>query len=82
MMCGVCVLGSDSGGPLEIIDDSINGLLFKTFDADDLADKLAFLQRNPELQEEYALMGKEKALDVFEGQKQFKALRTVLETLN
>jgi L-malate glycosyltransferase len=78
MMCGVCVVGSDSGGPLEIIDDGINGLLFKTFNADDLADKLALLQRNPELRIEYALKGKEEALEVFESEKQFNELKNIL----
>jgi glycosyltransferase involved in cell wall biosynthesis len=78
MMCGLCVVGSDSGGPLEIIDDGINGLLFKTFDVADLADRLALLQRNPELRIEYALKGKEKALEVFESEKQFVKLYKVL----
>ncbi|MDD5211694.1 MAG: glycosyltransferase family 4 protein [Sulfuricurvum sp.] len=79
MMCGICVVGSDSGGPLEIIDDGVNGLLFKTFDAVDLADKLSFLQQNPEVRIEYALKGKQKALDVFESQKQFEVLKMTLE---
>lgn len=79
MMCGICVVGSDSGGPLEIIDDSINGLLFKTFDVDDLAEKLALLQNESGFREKYAKAGKEKALKVFESQKQFEQLRATLE---
>jgi len=79
MMCGVCVVASDSGGPLEIVDDGINGLLFKTFDSDDLADKLLWLQQNSERRESYAHAGKQKALDVFESQKQFHVLHTILE---
>lgn len=81
MMCGVCVVASDSGGPLEIIDDEINGLLFKTFDPEDLAEKLALLQQNFELRMKYALKGKQKGLDVFESQKQFKKLTKELEKL-
>lgn len=81
MMCGVCVVASDSGGPLEIIDDGVNGLLFKTFDAEDLADKLNLLQHNFELRMKYALKGKQKALDVFESQKQFTRIKGVLNTL-
>lgn len=79
MMCGVCVVASDSGGPLEIIDDTVNGLLFKTFDAFDLADKLLLLQQNSELRMKHASKGKQKALDVFESQKQFAELQKVLE---
>jgi len=81
MMCGICVVGSDSGGPLEIIDDGINGLLFKTFDAVDLADKLALLQKNRELRIEYAFKGNQKAMDMFESQKQFETLHIILEEL-
>ncbi|HEX5670977.1 MAG TPA: glycosyltransferase family 4 protein [Sulfuricurvum sp.] len=80
MMCGICVVGSDSGGPLEIINDGKNGLLFKTFDAVDLADKLVLLHNN-ELRTNYAVKGKEKALQVFESRKQFEQLHIVLEQL-
>jgi glycosyltransferase involved in cell wall biosynthesis len=82
MMCGICVVGSDSGGPLEIIDDQVNGLLFKTFDADDLAGKLSLLQKDNTLKNNYANAGKQKALNVFESEKQFKALNKALEALN
>jgi glycosyltransferase involved in cell wall biosynthesis len=81
MMCGVCVCASDSGGPLEIIDDGVNGLLFKTFNADDLADKLAKLQQDKNLRKTFATAGKEKALEIFESQKQFGELKIVLEYL-
>ncbi|HEX5670422.1 MAG TPA: glycosyltransferase family 4 protein [Sulfuricurvum sp.] len=78
MMCGVCVVASDSGGPLEIIDDGVNGLLFKTFDADDLAVKLAKLQKEEALRKTFATAGKEKALEQFESVKQFEALQQIL----
>jgi len=81
MMCGVCVAGSDSGGPLEIIDDGVNGLLFKTFDAVNLAKKLTVLQKNDELRERYAHAGKAKAKDVFESNGQFVALANVLDKI-
>jgi len=78
MMCGVCVVASDSGGPLEIIDDGVNGVLFKTFDSDDLTDKLIQLQKNSELRENYAMAGRHKALEKFESQKQFEFLHKIL----
>ncbi|MCX6075027.1 MAG: glycosyltransferase family 4 protein [Campylobacterales bacterium] len=81
MMCGVCVIASNRGGPLEIIDDGVNGLLFKTFDSDDLSDQLELLQRDTVVKERYAIAGKKKALEVFESEKQFKELKTVLENL-
>lgn len=81
MMCGVCVVASDSGGPLEIIDDGINGLLFKTFDADDLSKKLLELSQDKDLTKKYAEAGQQKALDVFESQKQFEQLHKTLSEL-
>lgn len=81
MMCGICVVASDSGGPLEIIDDGVNGALFKTFDADDLADKLIRLYRDNAVREQYANAGKKKVLEMFESQKQFEQLHIVLEQL-
>lgn len=81
MMCSVCVVASRSGGPLEIIDDGINGLLFKTFDSDDLADKLILLERDEIFRKTFANAGKVKALDIFENKKQFNELKTILEKL-
>ncbi|MFA6144676.1 MAG: glycosyltransferase family 4 protein [Sulfurimonas sp.] len=81
MMCGVCVVASDRGGPLEIIDDGINGLLFKTFDSDDLSNKLELLQRDIALKERYVIAGKKKVMDVFESEKQFLELKKSLESL-
>lgn len=81
MMCGVCVVASDSGGPLEIIDDGVDGLLFKTFDASNLVEKLEILHGNEELRRVLAVAGKEKALEVFESQKQFERLLSSLQAI-
>lgn len=81
MMCGVCVVASSSGGPLEIVDDGVNGLLFKTFNSGDLAEKLILLYRDPVFRQAFADAGKVKALNVFESQKQFLELKKVLESL-
>lgn len=81
MMCGVCVVASDSGGPLEIIDDGINGLLFKTFDSADLATKLTKLYTDVSFRQRCAVAGREKAREKFENEKQFTKLKILLETL-
>jgi L-malate glycosyltransferase len=81
MMCGVCVVASSSGGPLEIIDDGINGLLFKTFDSSDLAEKLTMLCQDNVFKETFAEAGRAKALEVFESEKQFVELKKILERL-
>jgi len=81
MMCGVCVVASDSGGPLEIIDDGVNGLLFKTSDSRDLAVKLRLLYLDETFRKTFANAGRDKALDKFESRKQFEHVRMELEKL-
>ena len=58
MKCGVCILGSNSGGPLEIIDDEKTGLLFESMNSDSLCEKLSFIIQNKELKETLALKWK------------------------
>lgn len=82
MMCGVCVVASRSGGPLEIIDDGINGLLFNTFDSDDLANKLTQLHTDETLRTRFAEAGRVKALEKFESQKQFERMSEIFGELH
>ena len=49
----VPVICSDSGGPEEIIQDGINGMVFKTNDPDDLAKKIDLILRKPQLIDEF-----------------------------
>lgn len=81
MMCGVCVVASDSGGPLEIIDDGDTGLLFQTFDSNDLAERLLLLCQDQELRKKMSEAGKIKALKKFEQQQQFMKLQEIMETI-
>jgi glycosyltransferase involved in cell wall biosynthesis len=81
MMCGVCVVASDSGGPLEIIDNEINGLLFKTFDSDDLSVKLERLAYDTHMRFEFAKAGQHKVMEMFESQKQFISLAKILQVI-
>lgn len=46
MMSGLAVIGSNSGGTLELIDDNKNGLLFEQDNVLDLADKIEYLYNN------------------------------------
>jgi glycosyltransferase involved in cell wall biosynthesis len=75
MLGGVCVLASDSGGPLEIINDNSSGLLFKTFQSCDLAEKLKYLYLDPDLRKKLASNGYEKALKDFNAPIQFLRLK-------
>jgi len=79
MMCGICVVASNSGGPLEIIDEGMNGLLFQTHDVADLTQKLESLCKNENQKETMASAGKAKAHEKFESRKQFVKLAELLD---
>ena len=49
MACGCCAVGSRVGGTPELIGNDERGLLFRTGDAGDLAEKLATLIGNEQL---------------------------------
>ena len=78
MKCGVCVLGSNSGGPLESIDDMKTGIHFKTMDSDDLYEKLRLIYENKELREKLAVAGQEKANKEYDNITQFGKLKNIL----
>ncbi|MDY0238357.1 MAG: glycosyltransferase family 4 protein [Campylobacterales bacterium] len=78
MRCGVCVLGSDSGGPLESIEHMKTGLHFKTMDSDDLYERLKLIIENEELRERLAKAGKEKADREYDSKIQFEKVRKIL----
>jgi len=81
MKCAICVVGSDSGGPLEIIDDNESGLLFKTKNSGDLYTKIKLLLDNKELKNRLAINAKAKALKMFDSDKQFEKLFHILGEL-
>lgn len=78
MRCGVCVLGSDSGGPIEIIDNNKTGLHFKTMDSDDLYEKLHLIATDSELKNRLAKAGEEKANREYDSNTQFGKLREII----
>ena len=81
MQAGIAVLGSDKGGPLEIIEDQESGLLFKSFDSDDLAQKISTLYNYPQKRIEMAVDGQERAKELFDDTKQFEKVHNMLESL-
>lgn len=81
MKCGIAVVASDSGGPLEIIDDNKNGLLFKTMNSHNLYEKLKFLYYNKNVLAEFATKGQKKANEKFDDVIQFDNLNKILEEI-
>jgi len=77
MVANKAVIATAKGGPLEIIDDGKNGLLFDGT-AGDLAEKILFLYKNPERKEELASHAKKRVKEKFEREKQLGKLFDVL----
>jgi glycosyltransferase involved in cell wall biosynthesis len=81
MKCGICVLGSNQGGPLEIIDHEKTGLLFESMNSNDLYQKLLTIYNNPNKKEQLAQLGQQKATIDFDEQTQFHQMKTILESI-
>jgi glycosyltransferase involved in cell wall biosynthesis len=58
---GKPVIGANTGGIPEIVDDGKNGFIFERLNADDLADKVKNLQNNDYLCKELGKNGRKKA---------------------
>lgn len=80
MINRVCSLATDRGGPLEIIKDGVDGLLFDR-SAEDLASKIEYLYKNPHIKESLTLAGYEKAKREFEHDTQMQKLYDVMQSL-
>lgn len=81
MQCGTAVIGANSGGTLEIIDDGKTGLLFEGGNPHDLADKIEQLYRNEEQRKQLAQEGKNKASRMFDNKQHFQELTALFNTL-
>ncbi|RXI28669.1 glycosyltransferase family 4 protein [Aliarcobacter trophiarum] len=81
MRCGTCVLGSDSGGPLESITHMQTGLHFKTMDSDDLYKKLKLIYEDENLRSKLALAAQEKADKEYDLSTQFEEMREILQSV-
>ncbi len=78
MINGVPVIATNNGGPLEIIKDNIDGLLFNRTSVD-LAQKLSQLYKDKELKEKLSLNAFNTANEKFNNEKQIDKLSTVIK---
>lgn len=74
------IIATNKGGPLEIINDGINGLLFDR-SATDLADKISLLYTNKELINSIASQGYSATQEKFNKIVQMEKLFTTLKSL-
>ena len=81
MANGVPVIATNNGGPLEIIDDGVNGLFFDRT-SQELAQKIALLYEKRELKESLAKAAKHKVKEKFNKEKQMLKMFEVMMRLN
>ena len=77
MVNKVTVIATNKGGPLEIIDDGENGLLFDRT-SEDLAFKISLLYNDKDLKEKLSFMGYEKVKEKFNAGRQLEKLFKVI----
>jgi len=82
MQVQTAVIGSNSGGVVEIIDDRETGVLFEVGSSDSLAEKIEMLKEDKELLENIAKAGKEKCDRMFSNTLQFEKLAEILKDLS
>ena len=80
MMNKICTIATNNGGPLEIIDEGINGLLFNRT-SNNLADKIEHLFKNSQKKLSLAEAGYEKAKKEFEHEKQMQKMYSLIEKM-
>ncbi len=81
MQMGTAIIGANSGGVLEIIDDKETGLLFESQNSNDLALKIEELYLNTILKEKLEKNGEQKATEYFNNDIQFEKLIKVLKEI-
>jgi glycosyltransferase involved in cell wall biosynthesis len=80
MINQICTIATNNGGPLEIIDNDINGLLFDRT-PENLASKIEYLYNNPDIKKSLAQAGYEKAKRGFNYDTQMQKLYNVIQSL-
>ena len=81
MQVETVVIGANSCGVLEIIDDKKNGLLFENQNSKDLADKIELLYSDKEFKNNLAKAARAKAEDKFSNVKQFEKLSLIFKNM-
>ena len=77
MACGRPVIGSNVGGIPDIIKDGLNGFLVKPRDPEDLAKKIVFLLKNPDLMKNMGIEGRKIAEEKFDIKKRIEKVLAV-----
>lgn len=81
MMMSVPVIGSNSGGVPEIIQDETNGLMFETRNSDSLAEKILMIINNKDFAKKLSQNAKVYAEQVYDYKKHFNLLNSYVDKI-
>lgn len=79
MKVGTAVIGSNSGGVVEIIENEKTGLLFEAQNPDSLANSIETLLRDNVLRTTLALNGQKRSTEEFSNNTQFVKLANIIQ---
>ena len=68
MACKTVVIATNNGGPVNIIDDGVDGFLVNVKDTKQFAEKIIKVLTDEELKEKMTLAGYEKAINRYSWQ--------------
>lgn len=78
MAAGVAVIGSNTGGVPEIIEDGVSGFTFSPNDIEGFAQKISTLMKNEHLRKQFVDAGLKKYLQLFRAQDHFAKLEELI----
>ena len=81
MISGLVVVATPTGGTLEILTDSKNGLLFAPDDPEDLAEKIVCLAGDSDLRRRLSLAGQQTVTEKFTVKKMLDEIETYLQEI-
>ena len=73
-----CMIATSSGGPLEIIDDGVDGMLFDR-SSEELAKKLELIYEDNNLRDTIAIAGYKKVKEMFDAEVQTNKLYKIID---
>ena len=77
--CGKPVIGSKMGGIIELIEDTVRGLLFESGNVEDLTATIKFLLNNSDIVEEMGNNAREFVLNELSAEKHYQRLIQIYE---
>ncbi|MDO9153193.1 MAG: glycosyltransferase, partial [Paludibacter sp.] len=81
MLYGLPVIASQSGANEELVQDGENGLIYKLYDAEELADKIEYFIKNPNQLETMGAYAQGYARNNFSSEQNTSAIYGVIEEL-